>query len=226
MVVGAPEPLGIHTLLHHGEIAVPRECAHEKGAHSSLKKTTTTAKVSKTSADTTHATAPFQPGPHGVSPQREVTRRRGCPAINEVVTGEHPPHVHKHGHNWPSGIAPHTQRDPEICHKRDGDASRFNKANRVRGIRIVPCRVLVQQSSRNLAEDADSPNKPAHWELEELQKSTLDTIFSNKVKSDNVPLSTMLPVENINFNQPYLYYQEKINKTNIKDKMASDTLPA
>ena len=36
----------------------------------------------------------------------------------------------------------------------------------------------------------------------------------------------MLPVENISFNQPYLYYQEKINKTNIKDKMASDTLPA
>lgn len=45
MVVGAPEPLGIHTLLlHHGEIAVPRECAHQKGAHLALKKTTTTAK--------------------------------------------------------------------------------------------------------------------------------------------------------------------------------------
>lgn len=32
--------------------------------------------------------------------------------------------------------------------------SRFNKANRVRGTRIVPCRVLVQKSSRNLAEEA------------------------------------------------------------------------
>lgn len=46
-VGGAPEPLGVHTLLlHHSEIAVPWECAHPEGAHLSLKKTTTTAEVS------------------------------------------------------------------------------------------------------------------------------------------------------------------------------------
>ena len=44
---GAPEPLDVHTLLlHHGEIAMPWECAHPEGAHFSLEKTTTTAKVS------------------------------------------------------------------------------------------------------------------------------------------------------------------------------------
>lgn len=44
---GVPEPLDVHTLLlHHSEIAVPWECAHTEGAHLSLKKTTTTAKVS------------------------------------------------------------------------------------------------------------------------------------------------------------------------------------
>lgn len=46
-MAGAPEPLGLHTpLLHHDELALPGERAHQKVAHLPLKKTTTTVKVS------------------------------------------------------------------------------------------------------------------------------------------------------------------------------------
>ena len=45
------------------------------------------------------------------------------------------------------------------------------------------------------------------------------------MKSNN-PLSSMHPVENINFSPQYFYYHKKINKTKIKDQMVSHVLPA
>ncbi|XP_038185083.1 60S ribosomal protein L31-like [Arvicola amphibius] len=100
-----------------------------------------------------------------MAPTKGGEKKKGCSAINEVVTQEYTVNIHKHfqGVGFKK-CAPRALRDIwNFAVKEMGTPdvridTRLNKAIWSKGIRSVPYRIQVRLS-RKRNEDEDSPNK-------------------------------------------------------------------
>ncbi|XP_036620887.1 60S ribosomal protein L31-like [Trichosurus vulpecula] len=92
-------------------------------------------------------------------------KKKGCSAINEVVTREYTINIHKriHGVGFKKQAPPSLKEIRKFAVKEMGtpDAridTRLNKAVWAKGIRNVPCCIRVRLSRKH-NEDEESPNK-------------------------------------------------------------------
>ncbi|XP_053777453.2 large ribosomal subunit protein eL31-like [Desmodus rotundus] len=102
-------------------------------------------------------TLSFQPGPGILAPAKKGGEKKGRPAINEVVIGEHTTHIHKRIH----GVG-FKERAPRALRSSNlpgvGIDTGLIKAVCTKGVRNVPCRIRVRLS-RKRNEDEGSPSK-------------------------------------------------------------------
>ncbi|XP_037053695.1 60S ribosomal protein L31-like [Peromyscus leucopus] len=112
-----------------------------------------------------HLQANVQLGPSRTAPAKKGSEKKGCSAINEVVTREYTINIHKRIHGV--GFKKHAPRALKeiwkFAMKEMGTPdvridTRLNKAVWAKGIRNVPYRIYVHLS-RKRNEDEDSPNK-------------------------------------------------------------------
>ncbi|XP_034492708.1 large ribosomal subunit protein eL31-like [Marmota flaviventris] len=112
-----------------------------------------------------------------MAPTKKGSKRRGCSAINEVMTWEYTTHIHN---IWKSAMmkemgTPDRRTDTRL------------KAAWARGTRNVPYHIQVQSSRKH--EDEDSPNK-----LDTLVTHVPVTLFKNLVNVDkNCKTTTKKP---------------------------------
>ncbi|XP_035584222.1 60S ribosomal protein L31-like [Zalophus californianus] len=111
------------------------------------------------------STLPFQPGPSRTAPAKKGGEKKGCSAINEVVTREYTINIHKciHGMGFKKRAPRALKEIRKFAMKEVGTPdvridTRLNKAVWAKGIRNVPHRIHVRLS-RKSNEDEDSPNK-------------------------------------------------------------------